>query len=73
MPNFGPNNTAIMLGDVAASYTLRTVQGGLQIARSNERFFEYNETAFIVFARAGGYNTSQASSSSLIGLQNSAA
>jgi HK97 family phage major capsid protein len=73
MPNFGPNNTAIMLGDVAASYTLRTVQGGLQIARSNERFFEYNETAFIGFARAGGYNTSQASSSSLIGLQNSAA
>jgi HK97 family phage major capsid protein len=71
MPNFGPNNTAIMFGDLAASYTLRTV-GGLQIARSTQRFFEFNGTAFIGYARAGGYNTSQASSSSLIGIQNSA-
>jgi HK97 family phage major capsid protein len=71
LANFGPNNTAIMFGDLAASYTLRTV-GGLQIARSTQRFFEYNETAFIGYARAGGYNTSQPGSSSLIGLQNSA-
>jgi HK97 family phage major capsid protein len=72
MPSFGPGNMPIMLGDLAASYTLRTVQGGLQIARSTQRFFENNETSFCGWARAAGYNTSQASSSSLIGIQNSA-
>jgi HK97 family phage major capsid protein len=59
--------TPILFGDLS-SYTLRTV-GGLQVARLTERFAELNETAFIGYARAGGYNTSQTASPAIVSLK----
>lgn len=69
--NIGPGKTPILYGDLQQSYTLRSV-GGLEIARSTDRYFELNATAYVGWARVGGFNTSQASSPSLVGFQNSA-
>lgn len=59
--------TPILFGDMS-SYTLRTV-GSLQVARLTERYAELNETGFIGYCRAGGYNTSQAASPAIVSLK----
>jgi HK97 family phage major capsid protein len=58
----------ILFGDMT-SYTLRTVAGGLQVVRLTERYAELNETGFIGYTRAGGYNTSQAASPAIVSLK----
>lgn len=67
--NATAGKTPILLGDLEASYTLRTVSSGLKIVRLNERYAETGEVGFIGRVRAGGYLTTQASSPSLIGLK----
>lgn len=62
-------NSAILFGDLQASYTLRTVNQGLTIVRLTERYAELNQTGFIGRTRAGGYLTTQAASPSLVSLK----
>jgi HK97 family phage major capsid protein len=48
-------NTAILLGDLKEGYTLRQA-GGFAIKRLVELYAATNESAYILYARAGGYN-----------------
>ncbi|MBB5056068.1 HK97 family phage major capsid protein [Granulicella aggregans] len=68
MPSVAATTVPILFGDLT-SYTLRTVAGGLQVVRLTERYAELNETGFIGYTRAGGYNTSQAASPSIVSLK----
>jgi hypothetical protein len=55
-----------LFGDLAQSYTLRTVNQGLTIVRLTKRYAELNRTGFIGRTRAGGYLSTQGSSPSLV-------
>jgi HK97 family phage major capsid protein len=68
-PLVAAGTTPILFGDLAQSYTLRTVNRGLTIVRLTERYAELNQTGFIGRTRAGGYLTSQAASPSLVSLK----
>ena len=68
MPAVAAANIPILFGDLS-SYTLRTVAGGLEVLRLTERYAELNETGFIGYTRAGGYNTSQAASPAIVSLK----
>ncbi len=68
MPAVAATTVPILFGDLT-SYTLRTVAGGLQVVRLQERYAETNECGFIGYTRAGGYNTSQAASPSIVSLK----
>jgi len=68
-PIVAAGNSSILFGDLAASYTLRTVNQGLSIVRLTERFAELNQTGFIGRTRAGGYLTTQGASPSLVALR----
>ena len=61
-------NNSILFGDLAQSYTLRTV-GSLSIIRLTERYAEMNQTGFIGRTRAGGCLTTQSASPSLVSLK----
>jgi HK97 family phage major capsid protein len=67
--NTAATKIPLLLADLEASYTLRTIQSGLKIVRLNERYAEFGEVGFIGRVRAGGYLTTQASSPSLVALQ----
>jgi HK97 family phage major capsid protein len=56
-PAIAATNKAILFGDLKAGYTARQVAGGFGIKRLNELLALKNETAFVLFARCGGYNT----------------
>lgn len=62
----------ILFGDLT-QYTLRSVAGGLRVARLVERFAEMDEVGFIGYSRNGGYNTSQSTSPSIVSLEMAAA
>jgi HK97 family phage major capsid protein len=68
-PIVAAGNSSILFGDLAASYTLRTVNQGLTIVRLTERYAELNQTGFIGRTRAGGYLTTQSASPSLVSLK----
>jgi HK97 family phage major capsid protein len=59
-------NTSVLFGDLS-SYTLRTVRNA-SIIRLNEKYATQNATGFILFTRAGGVSTSQASSPAVVKL-----
>ncbi|MBS1798939.1 MAG: phage major capsid protein [Acidobacteria bacterium] len=63
------SKTPILFGDLQASYTLRNVNSGMRIVQLRERFAELNEVGYIGYTRAGGFNTSQAGSPSLVALK----
>jgi len=54
MPSIAATNQAIYFGDLKAAYVLRSA--GVGIRRLNELFALNDETAFVLFARYGGYN-----------------
>jgi HK97 family phage major capsid protein len=62
-PSVAAGNAPILFGDLS-TYVLRSVRNPT-ILRLNERFATQNATGFILFARAGGRNLSQASSPSM--------
>ena len=54
MPAVAPSAVPIYFGDLKNAYVLR--QAGVGIRRLTELFALQDETAFVLFARAGGYN-----------------
>lgn len=52
LPNMGAANRFCVAGDMK-NYVFR-IAGGMSLRRSDERFFELNQTAFIIFADADG-------------------
>lgn len=56
MPAIAAGNVPIYFGDLKNAYVLR--QAGVGIRRLTELFALQDETAFVLFARAGGYNLS---------------
>ncbi|MBB5331790.1 HK97 family phage major capsid protein [Edaphobacter lichenicola] len=60
---------SIIFGDLGAAYTLRSVNGGNTIQRFNELYAGTREVGFRMFSRYSGYSTVQASSPSLVALQ----
>jgi HK97 family phage major capsid protein len=56
-PNIAAGNRAILFGDMAAGYTLRTVNEGLSILRLVERFADTREVGFFGYGRIGGFAT----------------
>jgi len=60
-------NTPVLFGDLS-SYVLRTVRNAA-IVRLNEKYATQNATGFILFTRAGGFSTSQASSPAVVSLK----
>lgn len=54
MPSIAATNQAIYFGDLKSAYVLRSA--GVGIRRLNELFALQDETAFVLFARYGGYN-----------------
>jgi HK97 family phage major capsid protein len=56
LDNLGASKTPLLFGDFVSGYTFR--QGGqMVIKKLSERYAEFNETAFVAFARSGGYST----------------
>jgi HK97 family phage major capsid protein len=54
-PAIGATNKPILFGDLKAAYVLRKA-GGFAIKRLDQLFALTNETGYVLFARAGGYN-----------------
>ena len=53
MPDMAASAKSIIFGDFQAAYTARLVRG-IQLRRSEERYLEYFQVAFVAFQRADG-------------------
>ncbi len=53
MPDMAASEKSIIFGDFKAAYTARLVNG-IQLRRSEERYLEYFQVAFVAFQRADG-------------------